>query len=79
MNYLGLFIPLMALCIPIVAIVFSFKHKAQSSKLQEMELQKKILELEIQKQNNAILLLEEENKKLDKIIYESKSEIESKI
>jgi len=66
---LGLCIPLMALSIPIVAIVLAHKTATQKNKLREMELQKELLELEIQKQNNAILLLEQENKNLDKIIY----------
>jgi len=38
----------------------------------KMKLQKEILELELQKQNNHIKLLEEENKKYDKIINEHK-------
>jgi hypothetical protein len=33
-----------------------------------MELQKEMMELEIKKQDNQVKLLEEENKKLDKII-----------
>jgi hypothetical protein len=33
-----------------------------------MELEKEILELEIKKQNSQIKLLEEENKKYDKIL-----------
>ena len=54
--------------IPIVAIVLSHIRKTQNNKIKEQELQKEILELEIKKQNNTILLLEEENKKLDNII-----------
>ena len=61
-------IPLVALSIPIVAIVLSYKQKAQNGKIKEMELQKEILELEIAKQNASIKLLEEENKKYDKIL-----------
>ena len=68
MGYLGLMIPLMALSIPIVAIVLSYKQKVQKNKIREKELQKEILELEIEKQNGKVKLLEEENKKLDKII-----------
>jgi hypothetical protein len=36
-----------------------------------MQYQKEILELEVEKQNNQIRLLEEENRKLDKIIYDT--------
>ena len=61
-------IPLVALSIPIVAIVLSYKQKSHKDKIREMELQKEILELEITKQNASIKLLEEENKKYDKIL-----------
>jgi len=61
-------IPIMALSIPIVAIVLSYKQKSQNTKIKELELQKEILQLEIEKQNGNIRLLEEENKKYDRII-----------
>jgi len=63
-------IPLAALSIPIIAIVLSHNRKTQDTKIKELELQKEILKLEIEKQNAEIKLLEEENKKYDKIIYE---------
>ena len=69
---LGTLIPLAALSIPIVAIVLSHRRKAQDTKLKELELQKEILQLEVEKQNAKIKLLEEENKKYDKIIFENK-------
>jgi len=68
MARLGILIPFVALAIPIVAIVLSYKQKAQKDKIREMELQKEILELEITKQNASIKLLEEENKKYDKFL-----------
>jgi hypothetical protein len=51
-------------------IVFSFIHHHQKNKLEikKMEYNQKTLELEIEKQNNQIKILEEENKKYDKII-----------
>jgi hypothetical protein len=58
----------MALSIPIVAITLSHKRKTQEIRIKELELQKNILELEIEKQTGTIKLLEEENKKYDKII-----------
>ena len=64
-------VPLVALSIPIIAIVLSHNRKTQDTKLKEMELQKDILKLEIEKQNGMVKLLEEENKKYDKIIYEA--------
>ena len=72
MGYLvGLIIPLAVFSIPITAIVLSYKRKTQLDKIREMELQKEILELEIEKQNSKVKLLEEENKRLDRMIYES--------
>jgi len=63
-------VPLVALSIPIIAIVLSHNRKTQDTRIKEMELQKEILRLEIEKQNGMVKLLEEENKKYDKIIYE---------
>ena len=76
MDYFGIFIPFVALSIPIVAIVLSYKQKAQRNKTKELELQKEILQLEIEKQNGTIRLLEEENKKLDTQYRESTIENE---
>jgi hypothetical protein len=56
-------------------IILSFVHKNTKNKreneIKKLKYQKEILELETQKQNIQLKLLEEENKKLDKIIYES--------
>jgi hypothetical protein len=70
LEYIGVLIPFVALSIPIVAIALSYKQKTQKNKIRELELQKEILELEIEKQNSKVRLLEEENKKLDKMINE---------
>ena len=43
------------------------KHR-RDTELKRLQYQKEILELEIEKQRNEIKLLEEENKKYDKII-----------
>ena len=61
-------IPFVALLIPILALVFSYREKAKRNKIREMELHKEILELENKNQENKIKLLEEENRKYDKII-----------
>jgi len=68
MGFVGLLIPIMALSIPIVAIVLSHKAKTQGTRVRELELQKEILELEVKKQDGRIKLLEEEGKKYDRVI-----------
>ncbi|MDR0670083.1 MAG: hypothetical protein LBF95_08375 [Treponema sp.] len=69
-QYIGVLIPFVALSIPIVAIALSYRQKTQKNRIRELELQKEILKLEIDKQDSKIKLLEEENKKYDKIIYD---------
>jgi len=69
MGHIGVLIPFFALSIPIIAIILGYKQKTQKNKIREMELQKELLELEVEKQNGKIKLLEAENKNLDKIIY----------
>jgi hypothetical protein len=68
LAFLGILIPFVALSIPIVAIVLNYKQKSHSSVIKELELKKEILQLEIEKQNGNIKLLEEENRKYDRII-----------
>ncbi|MDR1072422.1 MAG: hypothetical protein LBL45_01950 [Treponema sp.] len=68
MENIAVLLPLVALSIPILAISLSYRQKSQKNKIREMELQKEILELEIEKQRGDIKLLEEESKKYDKII-----------
>ncbi|MDR1219327.1 MAG: hypothetical protein LBK73_06935 [Treponema sp.] len=68
MGNIGALLPFVALSIPILAISLSYRRKSQENKIREMELQKEILELEIEKQRGDIKLLEEESKKYDKII-----------
>jgi len=69
-GVLALLIPIIALSIPITAIVLSHRQKSQKNRIQELELKKEILRLEIEKQSSTIKLLEEENKKMDKILFE---------
>jgi len=71
MEIIPLLIPFAALAIPIVAITLSHRRKTQDNRIKELELQKQILQLEVEKQNGKVKLLEEENKKYDKIIYEN--------
>ncbi|MCL2179488.1 MAG: hypothetical protein FWB83_00015 [Treponema sp.] len=68
MGHIWMLIPMMALSIPIITILLSFRQKTQETRLKELQLKKEMLELEIAKQNTQIKLLEQENKNLDKII-----------
>ncbi|MDR2135905.1 MAG: hypothetical protein LBO76_04745 [Treponema sp.] len=68
LQYIGILIPFVALSIPITALVLSYRQKTQRNRIKELELQKEIMKLEIEKQNGTIKLLEEENKKYDKEI-----------
>jgi hypothetical protein len=70
LEYIGILIPFVALSIPIVAIILSHREKTQKNKIKELELQREILSLEIEKQNSKIKLLEKENKEYDKVINE---------
>jgi hypothetical protein len=70
LEYIRILIPFVALSIPLVAITLSYKQTAQKNRIKELELQKEIMELEIEKQNGKVKLLEEENKKYDKIIHD---------
>jgi cell division protein FtsB len=65
---ISIIIPLAVIAIPLTAIVLSYRQKTQKNRIREMELQKEILTLEIEKQNGTIELLERENRKLDRII-----------
>ncbi|MDR0708079.1 MAG: hypothetical protein LBF60_09465 [Treponema sp.] len=68
MENIAILIPLAALSIPILAISLSYRQKTQKNKIREMELQKEILTLELEKQKGDIQLLEAESKKYDTII-----------
>ncbi|MCL2211789.1 MAG: hypothetical protein FWB95_07700 [Treponema sp.] len=70
LSNIGVLIPFVALSIPIVAIILSHRQRVRKDKIRELELQKEIIELEIKKQDSKILLLEAENKRLDRIINE---------
>jgi len=53
-----------------MVFLFVSKMVKEHFEVTKMKAKKEILELEIQKQNNHLKLLEYENKNLDKIIYE---------
>jgi hypothetical protein len=65
-------IAVLSIFVGLPAIVLSFIHKNNKNKrekeIEKLKYQKEILELETQKQNGQLKLLEEENKKLDRII-----------
>ena len=54
--------------LPGIIPFFIYKHHKNKLEIKKLEIEKEILKLEIEKQNNQIILLEEENKKYDKII-----------
>jgi len=58
----------------LLGIIFLFVSKMVKgyNEVTKLKMQKEILELEIKKQDNQIKLLEEESKKYDKIINESR-------
>jgi hypothetical protein len=53
---------------PWILFLFITNNQKRKMELKKLEYETKKLELEIEKQNNQIKLLEEENKKYDKII-----------
>ena len=63
---------IIALFIVIPGAFFAYLNarNKRAKEVEKLKYQKEILELEIEKENVRIKLLEEENKKLDKIIYE---------
>jgi hypothetical protein len=67
-------VAILSLFVGLPAIILTFIRKNIKNKreheIEKLKYQKEILELEIEKENKHIKLLEEENKKLDKIIYE---------
>jgi len=69
-HLVGLIAVIGVFSIPIMAIALAHKGKAQKGRIRELELQKEIMELEVRKQDGKIKLLEEENKKYDRIINE---------
>ena len=70
MVFTALIITLGTLGLTGMVFLFVSKMVKEHFEVTKMKTQKEILELEIQKQNNQIKLLEEENKKYDKIINE---------
>ncbi|MDR1256566.1 MAG: hypothetical protein LBJ86_02335 [Spirochaetaceae bacterium] len=68
-------IAVLSLFVGLPIIVFTAVNKNIKNKreheIEKLKYQKEILELEIEKEDKQIKLFEEENKKLDKIIYEN--------
>ncbi|MDR1073194.1 MAG: hypothetical protein LBL45_05910 [Treponema sp.] len=68
-------IAVLSLFVGLPAIAFTFMHKNIKNKgekeIEKLKYQKEILELEVERENKQIRLLEEENKELDRIIYEN--------
>ena len=69
-TFMEFFIPIFTLALVAAGLVFSYKGIKQRNRIKEMELQKEILELEAEKDSVKLKLLEEENRKYDRIINE---------
>jgi hypothetical protein len=52
------------------AIVLNFINKSQKNQIEKIKRQKELLDAEIEKEKIHLRLLEEENKKYDKLINE---------
>ena len=67
-------IAVLSLFVGLPAITFAFLYKTARNKrekeIEKLKYQKELLELEIEKENRQIQLLEEENRKLDRILNE---------
>jgi hypothetical protein len=57
--------------LPGMILTFAYRNKKNKNELKKLEYEREIMQLEIEKDNLRIKLLEEENKKLDKIINEN--------
>ena len=68
-------VAILSLFVVLPGIVFSFisHNEKRKTDVEKLKYQTEILKLEIERENTKIKLLEAENKKLDKIIYESVS------
>jgi hypothetical protein len=61
-------VTVISLFVGLPAIVLNFINKSEKNKIEKLRLQKELLEAEIEKENVHIKLLEEENRKYDKMI-----------
>jgi hypothetical protein len=57
--------------LPGMILTFAYRNKKNKNELKKLEYEREILQLEMEKDNLRIKLLEEENKKLDKIINDN--------
>ena len=66
---------ILSLFVGLPAVILSFIYRNSKNKrekeIEKIKYRKEILELEVKKQDSQLKLLEAENKKLDKIIYEN--------
>ncbi|MDR2343862.1 MAG: hypothetical protein LBD86_04950 [Spirochaetaceae bacterium] len=61
-------VTVVSLFVGLPAIVLNFINKSEKNRIEKLRLQKELLEAEIEKEKVHIKLLEEENRKYDKII-----------
>jgi cell shape-determining protein MreC len=57
--------------LPGIIFTYAYKNRKNKMELKKIEYRKEILQMEMEKDDRKIKLLEEENKKLDKIINEN--------
>jgi hypothetical protein len=67
-------IAILSLFVGLPGIVFHFIYKSKKNKIEMIKLQKELLEREIEKEKIQLKVLEEENRKYDKIIHENTRE-----
>ena len=70
MEFIRVLVASGALALIVVTAISLRVRGIKENKIKELELQKEVLELELKNQEAKIKLLEEENKKYDRIINE---------
>jgi hypothetical protein len=63
-------VAILSLFVGLPGIVFHFVYKSKKNKTEMIKQQKELLEVELEKAKIQLRLLEEENRKYDKIISE---------
>ena len=61
-------ITVMSLFVGLPAVVLNFINKSEKNKIEKMKAQKELIEAETEKEKIHLKLLEEENRKYDKLL-----------
>jgi hypothetical protein len=70
MDLMGIIVTIMALGLSGMALLLIHKWVKDDNEMKKIKMQKEVSELEIEKMDKKIKLLEEENKRYDRIINE---------